>query len=74
MSMQTYCEQCGYRVEAGKCANCGTVESRPAPTDRQRKERINTARGSFTLDERYAIRSAVGLTNKTIEEVFPDSD
>ena len=33
-----------------------------------------TGHGSFTLDECYAIRSAVGLTNKTIEEVFPDSD
>lgn len=33
-----------------------------------------TGRGSFTLDECYAIRSAVGLTNKTIEEVFPDAN
>lgn len=33
-----------------------------------------TGRGSFTLDECYAIRSAVGLTNKTIEEVFPNDD
>lgn len=31
-----------------------------------------TGRGSFTLDECYAIRSAVGLTGRPLEEVFPD--